>query len=109
MNVEFLKDVALAVAQEQHLETVMKMIVEGISQEPDVALVRLCSSRQGISAQNVIYGPSAQTKLVACIWSLVLDTRWTNMKIGPGSMAPSDEFRSVSANSGSLANRVNPF
>ena len=39
MNVEFLKDVALAVAQEQHLETVMKTIVEGISQEPDVALV----------------------------------------------------------------------
>jgi DNA-directed RNA polymerase subunit RPC12/RpoP len=32
-----------------------------------------------------------------------------NMKIGPGSMAPSDEFRSVSANSGSLANRVNQF
>jgi transcriptional regulator with GAF, ATPase, and Fis domain len=41
MNVDFLKDVALAVAQEQHLETVMKTIVEGISQEPDVALVRL--------------------------------------------------------------------
>src|SRR5258707_7233981 len=41
MNVEFLKDVALAVAQEQHLETVMKMIVEGVSQEPDAALVRL--------------------------------------------------------------------
>src|SRR5260221_2411027 len=41
MNVEFLKDVALAVAQEQDLETVMKMIVEGIRQEPDVALVRL--------------------------------------------------------------------
>jgi GAF domain-containing protein len=41
MNVEFLKDVALAVAQEQDLETVMKMIVEGISDESDVALVRL--------------------------------------------------------------------
>jgi GAF domain-containing protein len=41
MNVDFLKEVALAVAQEQHLETVMKTIVEGISQEPDVALVRL--------------------------------------------------------------------
>jgi len=41
MNVDFLKDVALAVAQEQHLETVMKMIVEGINEEPDVALVRL--------------------------------------------------------------------
>jgi hypothetical protein len=40
MNVDFLKDVALAVAQEQHLETVMKMIVEGIKEEPDVALVR---------------------------------------------------------------------
>ena len=41
MNVDFLKDVALAVAQEQHLETVMKMIVEGINEEPDVGLVRL--------------------------------------------------------------------
>jgi len=41
MNVEFLKDVALPVAQEQRLETVMKTIVEGISEEPDVALVRL--------------------------------------------------------------------
>jgi hypothetical protein len=41
MNVDFLKDVALAVAQEQHLETVMKMIVEGINEERDVALVRL--------------------------------------------------------------------
>jgi hypothetical protein len=28
MNGEFLKDVALAVAQEQHLETVIKMIVK---------------------------------------------------------------------------------
>ena len=41
MNIEFLKNVALAVAQEQHLERVLKMIVEGIGQEPDVALVRL--------------------------------------------------------------------
>jgi hydrogenase-4 transcriptional activator len=41
MNVEFLKDVALAVAQEQHLERVMRMIVEGIGEEPDIALVRL--------------------------------------------------------------------
>ena len=32
--------------------------------------------------------------------SIVLDTRWTNMKIGPGSMAHSGEFRSVSAKSG---------
>jgi formate hydrogenlyase transcriptional activator len=41
MNVDFLKEVALAVAQEQRLETVMKMIVEGINEERDVALVRL--------------------------------------------------------------------
>jgi PAS domain S-box-containing protein len=41
MNVDFLKDVALAVAQEQHLETVMKMIVEGVNKERDIALVRL--------------------------------------------------------------------
>ena len=47
MNVEFLKDVALAVAQEQHLETVMKMIVEGIGKEPNVALVRLWLLRPG--------------------------------------------------------------
>jgi hypothetical protein len=33
MNVDFLKDVALAVAQEQHLETVMKMIVKGINSD----------------------------------------------------------------------------
>ena len=41
MNIEFLKDVALAVAQEQRLETVMKMIVEGINEERDIVLVRL--------------------------------------------------------------------
>jgi hypothetical protein len=41
MNVEFLKDVALAVAQEQHLEAVMKMIVKGINEEAGVAVVRL--------------------------------------------------------------------
>jgi hypothetical protein len=71
MNVDFLRDVALDVAQEQHLETVMKTIVEGINQEPDVALVRLWFLAPGISAQNVICGRSAQIKLVACIWSLV--------------------------------------
>ena len=38
MNVDFLKDVALAVAQEQHLETVMKMIVEQAKTGPDGAL-----------------------------------------------------------------------
>ena len=32
MNVDFLKDVALAVAQEQHLETVMKAIKESALQ-----------------------------------------------------------------------------
>jgi hypothetical protein len=36
---DFLKDVALAVAQEQHVETVMKMIVEGVNKERDIALV----------------------------------------------------------------------
>jgi hypothetical protein len=41
MNVEFLKDVALAVAQEQHLETVIKMIVKGIKDKAGVAVVRL--------------------------------------------------------------------
>jgi hypothetical protein len=40
MNVDFLKDVALAVAQEQHLETVMKMIVEQAKTGPDRALSR---------------------------------------------------------------------
>jgi transcriptional regulator with GAF, ATPase, and Fis domain len=47
MNVEFLKDVALAVAQEQHLETVMKMIVDGIGKDPNVALARLWLFRPG--------------------------------------------------------------
>jgi hypothetical protein len=32
---------------------------------------------------------------LACTWLVVLGARWTNMKIGPGSMAPPDEFRSV--------------
>lgn len=64
MNVEFLKDVARSVAQDQRLETVMKTIVEGISEEPDVALV---PRTRMISAQTVIYRRSAQTKLVACI------------------------------------------
>jgi hypothetical protein len=36
MNIDFLKDVALAVAQEQDLETVMKMTVGGINEEPAV-------------------------------------------------------------------------
>jgi transcriptional regulator with GAF, ATPase, and Fis domain len=47
MNVEFLKDVALAVAQEQHLATVMKMIVDGIGKDPNVALARLWLFRPG--------------------------------------------------------------
>jgi len=38
-NGEFLKDVALAVAQEQHLETVRKMIVKGIKDKAGVAVV----------------------------------------------------------------------
>jgi hypothetical protein len=41
MNVEFLKDVALAVPQEQDLQTVMKMIVKGIKDKAGVAAVRL--------------------------------------------------------------------
>ena len=36
MNVEFLKDVALAVAQEQHLETVMKSLPSGRQEFDDV-------------------------------------------------------------------------
>jgi transcriptional regulator with GAF, ATPase, and Fis domain len=47
MNVESLKDVALAVAQEQRLETVMKLIADGIAQESNVALVRLWLLRPG--------------------------------------------------------------
>jgi len=47
MNVEFLKDVALAVAQEQHLETVMKMIADGIGKDTNVALARLWLFRPG--------------------------------------------------------------
>jgi transcriptional regulator with GAF, ATPase, and Fis domain len=47
MNVEFLKDVALAVAQEQNLGTVMQMIVDGIGKDPNVALARLWLFRPG--------------------------------------------------------------
>ena len=35
MSVDFLKDVALAVAQEPYLETVVKMIVEGINENAE--------------------------------------------------------------------------
>ncbi|MBV9488296.1 MAG: sigma 54-interacting transcriptional regulator [Verrucomicrobia bacterium] len=41
MNVEALQRVALAVAQERRLESVMQMIVQGIAEAPEVALVRL--------------------------------------------------------------------
>jgi transcriptional regulator with GAF, ATPase, and Fis domain len=41
VNVEALQHVALAVAQERHLGTVMRTIVQGIAEEPEVALVRV--------------------------------------------------------------------
>ena len=72
MNVDFLKDVALAVAQEQHVETVMKMIVEGINEETDIALFVSGFSNRRITPRNAI--PGVQTKPVACIWSPVPDT-----------------------------------
>ena len=59
MNVDFLRDVALAVAQEQHLETVMKMIVEGINGEPDVALVRLWILESEDNSTECHLGPEA--------------------------------------------------
>lgn len=57
MNVEFLKDVALAVAQEQHLETVMKMIVKGIKEEAGVAVVRLWFLVSGGSCRETYLSP----------------------------------------------------
>jgi hypothetical protein len=74
MNVDFLKNVALAVAQEQHLETVMKMMVEGINEEPDVALVRLWILESEDNSTECHLRPRLQTKPVACIWSRVPDT-----------------------------------
>jgi len=44
---------------------------------------------------------------LACTWLVVLDAGWTNMKIGPGSTAPSGEFRSVLVKSTTPADRVN--
>lgn len=41
MKAEALQRVALAVAQERHLGSVMQMIVQGIAEAPEVALVRL--------------------------------------------------------------------
>ena len=41
VNIEALQRVALAVAQERNLESVMRMIVQGIAEAPEVALVRL--------------------------------------------------------------------
>ena len=77
MNVEFLKDVALAVAQEQHLETVMKMIVKGIKDKAGVAVVRLqFLVSGGVVAEKLIWARSNQSKLVACTWLVVLDARW---------------------------------
>ena len=78
----------------------MKMIVEGISQDADIALVRLWFLAPEIFARNVIYERTAQTKVVACFWSLVPDTQYCRVKIGPVSMAPSDDFRSVLGKSG---------
>ena len=74
MNVEFLKDAALAVAQEQHLQTVMKMIVEGINEETDIALFVSGFSNRRITPRNAIYARRLQTKPVACIWLRVPDT-----------------------------------
>ena len=75
MNIDFLKDVALAVAQEQHLEAVMKMIVEGINEEPDVALVRLWIRESEDNSTECRLGSKAATKPVPCVWSRVPDTR----------------------------------
>ena len=74
MNVDFLKDGALAVAQEQHLQTVMKMIVEGINEETDIALFVSGFSNRRITPRNATYARRLQTKPVACIWSRVPDT-----------------------------------
>src|SRR5260370_9838624 len=88
MNVEFLKDVALAVAQEQHLETVMKMIVKGISQEPDVALVRLWFLAPGDICEECYLAPecSDQTRCLHLVasagHSLDQHENWTRLNGG---------------------------
>ena len=51
MNVEFLKDVALAVAQEQDLETVMKMIV---GYKPAIGLAISGSCRMSLNAPSFL-------------------------------------------------------
>lgn len=75
MNVDFLKDVALAVAQEQRLGTVMKMIVEGINEERDVALVRLWFHELDEKSTERHLLRRIERKPVACIWSRVLGAR----------------------------------
>jgi hypothetical protein len=74
MNVEFLKDVALAVPQEQDLETVMKMIVKGIKEEAGLLWSACSFSHQGIFEERLICARSAQSKLVACTWLVVKET-----------------------------------
>ena len=58
MNVEFLKDVALAVAQEQQLEAVMKMIVKGIKERvkprPAVARDTLSAKSSGRASTTAV-------------------------------------------------------
>jgi hypothetical protein len=71
MNIDFLKDVALAVAQEQDLETVLKLIVEGINEEPDVALVRLWILESEDNSTECRLGPEApnQTRCLRLVAS----------------------------------------
>jgi GAF domain-containing protein len=71
MNIDFLKDVALAVAQEQDLETVLKLIVEGINEEPDVALVRLWILESEDNSTEWRLGPEApnQTRCLRLVAS----------------------------------------
>ena len=109
MNVDFLKDVALAVAQEQHLERVLKMIVEGINEEPNVGLVRLWLFEPGDICTECYLRSECPDQTRCLHWWLARDVRCRRVTTGPGSMASSDEFRSASAKSGSLANLVNHF
>ena len=47
MNIETLQRVILAVAQSQGLDSVLAKIVQGLAQEPDIALTRVWVIRLG--------------------------------------------------------------
>ena len=47
MNFEALQNITTAVVQERSVETVLKMIVDGLAGQPDIAVVRMLKVERG--------------------------------------------------------------